>query len=185
MPDRVSATPCVALCDAQGRLVWTTNPDPKYPEGIQVWDYVTGKDADALRDHIARAVFLQQPQQFEATSQSGEYYRMWMWVWPITGKDKGVCIVGVRIPDEIKLLTPREHDCLKLMAVGKSSTAIAKALGVSLSTVHTFQRRAREKLQLSSLGALIAFASRYCFPSSPPLSKSARKAFEREWSKGA
>lgn len=50
------------------------------------------------------------------------------------------------------------------MAQGVESQEIARQLDVSLSTVHTHMRRAREKLGLPSLGALISFAARYLYP---------------------
>ena len=167
MPDRTPVTPYVTLCDAHGILVWTNHPNPVYKTGVPVWEYVTGVYRESLKDHISRAVFMQEIQQFEVTSHIGEHYRIW--VWPLKVGDLAVCLVAQEVPDEVKLLTVRERECLQMLAVGKTTSDIAAKLDVSISTVHTYQRRAREKLHVTSAEALIAFASRYCFPPDTPI----------------
>lgn len=54
--------------------------------------------------------------------------------------------------------------------MGFDTQQIAARLDVSLSTVHTHLRRAREKLKLPSVEALISFAARYSFPTDSPFS---------------
>jgi DNA-binding CsgD family transcriptional regulator len=73
-----------------------------------------------------------------------------------------VCALAVHMPDELALLTSREQDCLKLLAYGMSTAKIAAKLKIAVSTVHTHFKRARDKLNLSSLEALISFAARHC-----------------------
>ena len=79
------------------------------------------------------------------------------------------CILTKRIPTELRLLTVRESECLELLAQGFDTHEIGKELDVSLSTVHTHLKRAREKLGLSDIESLISFAARYCYPAHHPL----------------
>jgi len=145
-------------------MIWTNHPNPAYEPGVPVWDYADEANRELVKDQIARALFLNEAQEFEASNTAGEHYHVW--IWPMKAENLGVCVVGVRMPDEIKLLTPRERECLEMLAQGHATSEIASAYDVSVSTVHTYMKRAREKLQLSSMEQLIAFASRY-LPSKP------------------
>jgi DNA-binding CsgD family transcriptional regulator len=166
MPNRTPVTPYVTLFDAHGLLVWTNHPNPVFKPGVPVWEHFTGNYRESLKDHISRAVFMRETQQFEVTGRIGEHLRVWVWPLNVTGL--AACLIAQHVPDEIKFLTRRERDCLQLMATGKTTSDIAAELDVSVSTVHTYQRRARERLHLSSTESLIAFASRYCFPPDTP-----------------
>jgi DNA-binding CsgD family transcriptional regulator len=143
-------------------LIWTNHPNPEYAPGVPIWDYAEDANRELVKDQIARASFLNEPQEFEASNTEGEHYHVW--IWPMKAADLGVCVVGVRMPDEIRLLTTRERECLEMLAMGHGTSEIATAYDVSVSTVHTYMKRAREKLQLSSMEQLIAFASRYLPP---------------------
>jgi DNA-binding CsgD family transcriptional regulator len=79
--------------------------------------------------------------------------------------------LGVHVPKELNRLSKRERQCLEMMAQGKETRTIAKKMHVSVSTIHTHMKRAREKLGLHSVEALISFAARYCFPADRPLGK--------------
>lgn len=162
MPRRTSVAPVVTLCDPRGTLVWTNHPNPAYAPGVPIWDYAEEANRELVKDQIARALFLNEPQEFEASNTQGERYHVW--IWPMKAEGLGVCVVGVRMPDEIGLLTARERDCLEMLAEGHSTSDIATQYDVSVSTVHTYMKRAREKLQLSSMEQLIAFSSRYLPP---------------------
>lgn len=59
--------------------------------------------------------------------------------------------------DEEKLLTPKEHEVLKLLAEGNSYKMTADKLGVSYSTVNTHIKHIYEKLHISSLGEAVAW----------------------------
>jgi DNA-binding NarL/FixJ family response regulator len=61
-----------------------------------------------------------------------------------------------RAPHEI--LSDREFEVLRLIAVGKSTTAIAEQLSLSVKTVSTYRTRLLEKLQLTSSSELIRYA---------------------------
>jgi DNA-binding CsgD family transcriptional regulator len=165
MSIRTSVAPVVTLCDPRGTLLWTNHPSSDFGPGVPIWDYAEESNRELVKDQIARASFLNEPQEFEASNTAGEHYHIW--IWPMQSETLGVCVVGVRMPDEIKMLTPRERDCLEMLAEGSSTAEIARQYDVSVSTVHTYMKRAREKLQLSSMEQLIAFASRY-LPPKPP-----------------
>lgn len=57
-----------------------------------------------------------------------------------------------------EILSDREFQILKMMANGKSQTAIADELSISISTVNTYRGRIFEKLNLHSNAELIHFA---------------------------
>lgn len=57
-----------------------------------------------------------------------------------------------------EILSDREFQILKMMANGKSQTAIADELSISISTVNTYRGRIFEKLKLHSNAELIHFA---------------------------
>jgi DNA-binding CsgD family transcriptional regulator len=89
-----------------------------------------------------------------------------------------VCVLAMRIPSELVLLTERERSCLQCLAQGKTTREIADELEIGLTTVHTHLRRSREKLGLTSAEALIGFAARFFFtpkPCDPADSASVRK----------
>jgi DNA-binding CsgD family transcriptional regulator len=81
-------------------------------------------------------------------------------------------MLGVRVPSNLALLTSKERECLELLAQGIETRAIAERLNISISTVHTHMKRAREKLGLPSIEALISFAARYFFPAGQALGES-------------
>jgi DNA-binding CsgD family transcriptional regulator len=90
-------------------------------------------------------------------------------LWPLDSPSVAVCVLAVRVPADLNLLTERERECLEPLAQGIETRQIAARLNVSLSTAHTHMKRAREKMGLSSVEELIAFAARHCYPSSEPL----------------
>lgn len=55
-------------------------------------------------------------------------------------------------------LTSREREVLKLVAGGKNTPEIAAILTVTPSTVHTYNKRIREKLDIHDLAGLVKFA---------------------------
>ncbi|MBR9977709.1 MAG: response regulator transcription factor [Bacteroidetes bacterium] len=60
--------------------------------------------------------------------------------------------------EPLALLSPREHEVLRQLALGHKPAAIADSLGLSPRTVGTYRRRVLEKLQLTSTAELIHFA---------------------------
>ena len=61
-----------------------------------------------------------------------------------------------RAPHE--LLSDREFEVLRLIAAGKTTTAIAEQLSLSVKTVSTYRTRILEKLQLTASSELIRYA---------------------------
>lgn len=57
-------------------------------------------------------------------------------------------------------LTPRERECLQLLAEGRSTKEIASRLGLSPKTVETHRRQIMEKTGIFSLAGLIKYAIR-------------------------
>ncbi len=56
-------------------------------------------------------------------------------------------------------LTLRELDCIKLVALGSTDGAIAKAMGVAPSTAHEFVEKAKRKLKSRSRMEMVAVAA--------------------------
>lgn len=61
---------------------------------------------------------------------------------------------------QLKDLTPREVQTLKLLAQGLSIKEIAFELGISYKTVHTFRSMLMQKLRIDNMAELIKFAIR-------------------------
>lgn len=167
MTSRSHFVTVVTLCDAAGRLIWTSSPNPEYKPGPYVWEYASPDDREVCKSAISRAAVLREPQEFDTETHLGEHYHVW--VWPLHSPELAVCLLGVQFPSEMKKLSARERASLSLLAEGRTTSEIAQALGVSVSTVHTYFRRARKKLNLRSVEGLIGFAARYCYPATAPL----------------
>lgn len=61
-------------------------------------------------------------------------------------------------PSGLDLLTPKEHEVLRLLAEGLTSRQIAEAIGISQRTVHTHRQNICRKMELSGPNALLLFA---------------------------
>jgi DNA-binding CsgD family transcriptional regulator len=155
----------VTLCDSQGHLIWTSYPKPIREVGSFVWEFACDKDADLVKSAFSRAIALREPQHYVACDLEKNTYRVWMW--PLDLQDAALCILALLVPSELQLLTARERDCLALLAEGRSPTDIASRLDVSVSTIHTHFKRAREKLKLGTTEELICFAARHSTPQGP------------------
>jgi len=156
----------VVLLDWQGRVVWISSENPRRGPGQAAEDYVRADDRARVREAMAQVVKHRRSQQLQVVDNDCEHYRVWLW--PLDSPEVAVCALCIHLPDELALLTSREQDCLKLLAHGVSATTISQQLQIATSTVHTHFRRAREKLGLPSLEALISFAARHCATFSNP-----------------
>jgi DNA-binding CsgD family transcriptional regulator len=114
---------------------------------------------------------LREPQEFDASSHIDEHYHCW--VWPLNSPELAICMLAVQVPSALRKLSARERTALELLAVGNTTSEIAQEMDVSVSTVHTHFRRARKKLKLRSVEALIGYAARYCYPTTAPLAAQA------------
>ena len=62
--------------------------------------------------------------------------------------------------DTYELLSGREREVLRLVALGDTNREIANRLGLSVRTVETYRSRLMDKLSLKSRGELVRFALR-------------------------
>lgn len=159
----------VVLCDWRGRCIWTSSSDLMLRVGEFAWAHLTASAQVGAKSALAEVSALRESRQIDVVNRRGECFRAWMW--PLDSPSVAVCVLGVRVPKELKRLSERERQCLELLALGRETRAIAKRLNVSISTIHTHMKRAREKLGLHSGEALISFAARYCFPADRPFGK--------------
>ena len=67
----------------------------------------------------------------------------------------------VATEDDVHLLSDRELEVFRLLAVGRETPEIAKELSVSLKTVQTYCARIKEKLNLHSATELLQAATRW------------------------
>ena len=155
----------VLLCDWHGRVVWKSGVGDRVAIGEEIWKYAAKESLESLRAALASVVALRQECAIEVVSDRGDHFRFWMW--PLAEPEVAVCVLALRIPSELALLTDRERACLRCLARGMSTRDIAEELCIGLTTVHTHLRRTREKLGSISAEALIGFAARY-FSVSPP-----------------
>lgn len=163
--DATLADTYVVLCDWHGHVVWKSGVGDRVTIGDEIWKYGSSRSKDSLKSAVASVVTLREKCVLEVESDRQDHFRFWMW--PLNDPEIALCILALRIPSELALLTEREKSCLRCLALGKSTRDIAKELDIGLTTVHTHLRRSREKLGLTSSEALIGFAARY-FYSPPP-----------------
>jgi DNA-binding CsgD family transcriptional regulator len=166
MSDMTPEATVVVLLDWQGKVVWYSSENPQRALGYAAEEYVRVDQQAMVKEAVHQVVVHRKSQQYQVVAESGESYRVWLW--PLDSPEVAVCALAIHVPRELALLTNREQDCLMLLAQGWPVGRIADRLGIAVSTVHTHFRRAREKLNLPSLEALISFAARHCdtFPSS-------------------
>jgi DNA-binding CsgD family transcriptional regulator len=167
MPHATLDETFVMLCDWRGRCIWTSSPDAPAKVGGFIWDELSNESQDQAKATIGKVIAVRESGQLEVTNQSGSRFRVW--VWPLESPEVAVCILGLRIPANLELLTQRERECVELLGIGTETQQIARQLDLSLSTVHTHLKHAREKLGLSTIESLISFAARYCYPANMAL----------------
>jgi DNA-binding CsgD family transcriptional regulator len=154
----------VLLCDWHGHVVWKSGTGDRIAIGEEIWKYAAAKSKESLRAALAKVVTLREKCTIEAESDRGEHFRFWMW--PLAAPEVAVCILALRIPSQLALLTDRERACLECLAQGMTTHKIADELSIGLTTVHTHLRRSREKLGATSAEALVSLAARYFFVAS-------------------
>jgi two-component system invasion response regulator UvrY len=64
------------------------------------------------------------------------------------------------VPPALKRLSAREVQVLKMVAEGRSSKEIARALGVQPATIDTYRSRLMAKLGVNDIAALVRLAIR-------------------------
>ncbi len=151
----------VMLCDWRGRCVWTSTPHVLVDVGEFIWRRLTADSQERAKAVFARVVTLREMQEADISDEGGRVFHGRFW--PLDSPDAAVCIIGARIPEQMARLGPREIECLKLLSEGADARSMAEQLDVGVSTVHTHLKRARVKLGLPSMEALIAFSARYFY----------------------
>lgn len=134
--------------------------------GQFIWENLSPASQEETKAILGRVVTLRESRQIEVADKQDNRVRAWLW--PLDSPDVAVCVLAIRIPRKLAELTDRERECLELLATGTETRLIAERLDVSISTVHTHLKRAREKLGLPSVESLISFAARYCYPPDKP-----------------
>jgi DNA-binding CsgD family transcriptional regulator len=163
----------VMFCDWRGLCTWRNNDEIRVQVGEPIWKELAPGSQDEIQTALGHVVTQRKTIRLEVENKSGMRFRCWLW--PLESPENAVCILGMRIPQHLGDLTARERECLELVAQGIETQEIARQLDVSLSTVHTHMRRAREKLDLPTLEALISFAARYLYPAEASLTGILRK----------
>ena len=166
MSELTAANVFVVLCDWRGHIVWMSPHLGEAQVGELAWKYFTPDSQQKSKEALSRVSSLRESQTLHVESGRGQNLRLWLW--PLDSPQIAVCALAMEVPAALKGLTDRELECLELMAQGVESREIAEKLDVSLSTVHTHMKRAREKLNLPGVEALISFAARFCYPQSLP-----------------
>jgi DNA-binding NarL/FixJ family response regulator len=72
-----------------------------------------------------------------------------------------VATAGQTNSNDLSLLSERELEVLKLIALGHANKEIAEMLFLSVKTVETYKTRIMEKLNLTSRAALVRFALKH------------------------
>jgi DNA-binding CsgD family transcriptional regulator len=156
----------VMLCDWRGQCTWASAGNYSVKVGEFMWEHLATKSQEDVKNLLGRVVSLREPQVLEVFDQRGD--RFWGRLWPLDSPDVAVCMLAVRTPRNLASITERERQCLEMLAQGIETRLIAVQLDVSVSTVQTHLKRAREKLGLRTSEALASFAARYCYPADAP-----------------
>jgi DNA-binding CsgD family transcriptional regulator len=61
---------------------------------------------------------------------------------------------------DLRALSPRELEILRLVAEGKRTAEIAQALGLSVKSVETYRSRLMQKVGIDNIAGLVRFAIR-------------------------
>ena len=166
MSDATLDSVFVVLCDWRGHIVWTSARESLSKVGDFAWANLTDESTERAKATHAKVATLRETQTLEVANRLGVHFRCWMW--PLDSPDTAVCVMGMIVPAELSKLTERERECLEFLAQGIETREIARRLGVSLSTLHTHLKRAREKLGVANVESLISFAARFCYPPTQP-----------------
>lgn len=152
----------VIICDWHGVIRWISGDGNVPKSGEVLWKNASRESLPVIKQAFSRVVSLQEKQVVEVSNVKDRLFRLWMW--PLDSSEMAVCILGMAIPKELKLLSRKEREVLDQLAQGRTAKQVAETYDISLSSVHTHLRRSREKLNLDSIDSLIGFAARFCQP---------------------
>ncbi|NOY40371.1 MAG: helix-turn-helix transcriptional regulator [Planctomycetes bacterium] len=166
MSDTTLVDTHITICDWQGRVIWVSGDDMLIKPGDFAWEHLAEESHEPAKTAVARVVALREKMVVESSNELGQRFRAWLW--PLHSPEMALCVLSVAIPNELSLLTVRENETLSHLAQGLQTREISTKMDVSTSTTHTHLRRIREKLKLTTLESLTAFAARYCHPHAMP-----------------
>lgn len=147
------------LLDAQARIVWTSSPQYAGLVGRAPWELTTADQREDSLNRVLRCLFLKQDTQATLTvplptgivTHEARFHAL-----PAA---ELAALAFVRpIPPAIGALSERERQVLQCVAAGMATKLIGKRLHISYSTVETHIYRAKAKLGIQHLPALVAFA---------------------------
>lgn len=167
MNDAMQENVFVMLCDWRGHIVWASSPEQQKRAGQFAWTNLPPHYQEVAKEALSKVASLRQSQTMQVENLQGRRFRCWLW--PLDSPQTAVCALLREVPAALSELSDRELECLEMLAQGIETREVAERLDVSLSTVHTHMKRAREKLGLDGVEALISFAARYCYPSTGSL----------------
>lgn len=156
----------VTLCDWRGHSIWSSGGDSWGVVGQHIWEHLTADSMEQAKHALGQVVAIRVPQLLDVVHKNGE--RMRGRLMPLDSPEIAVCLLGSRVPGNLQQLSQREREVLDWLAHGLEPRLIAEKLDISISTIHTHLKHAREKLAIPTLEALISFAARYCYPVSLP-----------------
>lgn len=162
MPNVVADNVFVILCDWRGEIVWISTAFSLAKVGDLAWSFLTPESQLRAKEAHSKVASLRETHTLLVENQEGKHFRCWLW--PLDSPAIAVCGLGREVPAKLSELTERESECLAMLALGTDTNEIARKLDVSVSTIHTHLKNAREKLEIPSIEALISFAARYCYP---------------------
>jgi DNA-binding CsgD family transcriptional regulator len=157
----------VVLSDWRGRVVWHSKEDAATQIGELAWSHLQTKSQELAKETFAKVASLREPSSVLVVNERGQHLRCWLW--PLDNPEIAVCTLGIVVPEGLSKISGRELECLQLLAAGTTVGEISQKLDISVSTVHTHLKNARETLGLENLESLISFSARYCYPPSKPL----------------
>ncbi|SIO00731.1 response regulator transcription factor [Paraburkholderia phenazinium] len=125
---------------------------------------LSGQDPSAFAPRAMRSGaqgFVAKSQEMKEIMRGVEAVLAGYTVFPMNvgGAGAGSSISADQEEESLKLLSDKELMILQMLSKGMSNKAIGDALFMSDKTVSTYKSRIQEKLGLSSLAALIEFAS--------------------------
>lgn len=152
----------VIICDWHGVIRWISGDVATPKRGDMLWKNSSRESLEDIKLAFSKVVTLQDKMVIEVSTIRNKLFRLWLW--PLESSEMAVCILAMQIPLELRLLSNKEREILNMLAQGQTPKRIAESFDISLSSVHTYLRRSREKLKLDSLDAIIGFAARFCQP---------------------
>lgn len=156
----------VTLCDWRGHSIWNSGADSLGKVGELIWEHLSAESMEQTKHALGQVVAVRIPQLLDVKHKNGDRIRGRLM--PLDSPEIAVCLLGSRVPGNLQQLSQRERDVLDWLAHGLEPRLIAEKLDISISTIHTHLKHAREKLAIPTLEALISFAARYCYPVSLP-----------------